>query len=184
MANTHDIWLPRSDDLERSHVARLMRRHGIASADELRARAARDPEWFYPAIVEDLGIEWFRRWDRLADRTRGLPWTEWFAGGELNIVHNALDRHLRDGHGGDPAVVAEAEVGGVARLSYAELGSRVARFAGGLAGLGVGPGDAVGFYLPMTAEVVVALLACLKLGAVPVPVFAGFGPDALAARLD
>ncbi len=58
------------------------------------------------------------------------------------------------------------------------------RFAGALAGLGVGVGDAVGFYLPMTAEVVVALLACLKIGAVPVPVFAGFGPEALAARLE
>ena len=177
------IWHPRDDDLASSHVARLMRRHGIAGAAELRGRAARDPEWFYPAIQDDLGVEWFRPYDRLLDASRGLPWTEWFLGGTLNIVHNVLDRHVRDGRAAAPAVIAENEAGTVESLTYGELHGRVSAFAGVLAGLGVGIGDSVGFYLPMTADVVVALLACLRIGAVPVPVFAGFGPDALAARL-
>ena len=177
------LWYPRADDLEHSNVARLMRRHGIRTTEELRAKAARDAEWFYPAIIQDMGIEWFQSYDRVADSSKGLPWTEWFLGGELNIVHNVLDRHLRDGRGGDPAVIAEHEEGRVAALSYSELGARVSRLGGALCGIGVGTGDAVGFYLPMTADVVVALLACLKVGAVPVPVFGGFGPDALAARL-
>jgi len=183
MANPGFIWYPRPDDMERSHVARLARRHGAASARELRERAARDPAWFYPAVIEDLGIEWFRPYARLADRSRGLPWTDWFLGGELNIVHNALDRHLCRGHGGELAVVAEGESGRIERLTYSQLGDRVSRLAGALVGLDVAAGDAIGFYLPMTADVVVALLACLKIGAVPVPVFAGFGPEALAARL-
>ncbi len=183
MSATPWIWRPRADDLERSHVGRLQRRHGIASAAELRARAARDPEWFYPAIVEDLGVEWYRRWDRVLDAARGLPDTEWFRGGELNIVHNVLDRHLRDGFGDRQAVAAEDEAGRVERLTFARLGERVARLASGLRALDVGPGDTVGMYLPMSVDVVVALLACLKVGAAPVPVFAGFGPDALAARL-
>ncbi len=177
------LWHPRPDDLERSNVARLMRRHGIASAEELRGYAASEPGWFYPAILEDLGVEWHTPYERLLDDSKGLPWTEWFVGGRLNIVHNVLDRHLRDGFGGSPAVIAEDEGGVVTTLSYSELADRVVRFAGALAGLGIGVGDSVGFYLPMTADVVVALLACLKIGAVPVPVFAGFGPDALAARL-
>ena len=70
MANPGFIWYPRPDDMERSHVARLARRHGAASARELRERAARDPAWFYPAVIEDLGIEWFRPYARLADRSR------------------------------------------------------------------------------------------------------------------
>jgi acetyl-CoA synthetase len=165
-------------------VARLMRRHGIASATALRARAAKDPAWFYPALLEDLGVEWFRPYDRLMDESRGLPWTEWFLGGELNIVHNVLDRHLREGRGSQVAVIAEDDEGVAVSLTYAELDARVCRLAAGLSGLGAGVGDAVGFYLPMTVDVVVALLACLKIGAVPVPVFAGFGPDALASRLN
>jgi acetyl-CoA synthetase len=183
MSQTDRVWRPRPDDLEGSHVARLMRRHGIASAAELRTRAAGDPNWFYPAILEDLGVEWLEPYGRLFDDSRGLPWTEWFPGGTLNLVHNVLDRHLRDGHGDEIAVIGEEESGRVTTLSYRDLHERVSRFASVLAGLGAGAGDAVGFYLPMTPEVVVALLACLKIGAVPVPVFAGFGPEALAARL-
>ncbi len=177
------IWRPRPDDLERSHVARLMRRHGLASASELRERAAKDPEWFYPAMLEDLGVEWYEGFHTLADRRRGLPFTDWFLGGKLNLVHNVLDRHLRTGAPSRPAVIAEDDEGNVTRLSYDELNGRVCRLAAAFFGLEVREGDAVGLYLPMAAEVVVALLACLKIGAVPVPVFAGFGPEALAARL-
>ncbi|MBI4916376.1 MAG: AMP-binding protein [Acidobacteria bacterium] len=183
MTHREIVWRPRADDLERSHVARLMRRHGIAGPAELRRRAAADPHWFYPAVIEDLGIEFDAPWDRLRDDSRGLPWTEWFLGGRLNLVHNVLDRHVRDGRGNELAVVAEREGGAPVLLTYAELNERVCRFASALIRLGVGLGDSIGFYLPMTADVVVALLACLKIGAVPVPVFGGFGPDALAARL-
>ena len=178
------IWEPRPDDLEYSNVARLMRRHGIPSTERLRERAAREPEWFYPAIIEDLGVEFFEPYERLMDASKGLPFTDWFLEGRLNIVHNVLDRHLAAGRGDQLAVIAEDDDEQVTRLTYARLGERVARFAAALAGLGAGVGDAVGFYLPMTADVVVALLACLKIGAVPVPVFAGFGPEALAARLE
>ncbi len=181
---TRYAWTPRPDDLAASHVARLMRRYDIGSADELRERAVRDLHWFYPAILDDLGIEWFRPYEELLDESRGLPWTSWFRDGEINIVHNVLDRHLRAGNGARTAVIAEDESGAVVRLTYAELGGRVGRLAGALAELGLGPGHAVGLYMPMAAEVVVGLLACLKIGAVPVPVFAGFGPDALAARLE
>ena len=161
------IWLPRPDDLERSHAARLMRRHGLASASELRERAAKDPEWFYPAILEDLGVEWYEGFRTLADRRRGLPFTDWFLGGKLNIVHNVLDRHLRTNAPRHAAVIAEDDEERVTRLSYDELNDRVCRLAAALSGLEVREGDAVGLYLPMAAEVVVALLACLKIGRCP-----------------
>lgn len=177
------VWSPRPDDLANSHAARLMRRAGVAGVGELRCRSGAEPEWFYPLVLADLGVEWFTPYRRLVDDSRGLPWCEWFVGGEINVVHNVLDRHVRDGWGEETAVIVEGEERPPERLTYAELHERVARFGGALSGLGVGVGDAVGFYLPMTSEVVVALLACLKIGAVPVPVFAGFGPEALAARL-
>jgi acetyl-CoA synthetase len=182
---SHDsiIWRPRPDDLGHSRVAALMRRHSIADEAVLRDRAARRPEWFYPAILADLGVEWFKPYRTLLDAGRGLPWTEWFVGGKLNIVHNVLDRHLSTARAGGPAVIAEDERGGVERLTYAELCARVCRFAAALAALDVAAGESVGLFLPMRVEVVVALLACLKIGAVPVPILAGFGPDAVASRL-
>ncbi len=132
MTDREIIWRPRPDDLEHSHVARLMRRHGIADPAELRRRAAADPHWFYPAIVEDLGIEFDAPWDRLHDESRGLPWTEWFLGGRLNLVHNVLDRHVRDGRGDELAVIAESEGGPPVSLTYGELHERVCRFASAL----------------------------------------------------
>jgi acetyl-CoA synthetase len=183
MSQEETIWQPRADDLEHSRVAAFMKRHGLADSARLRERAAREPEWFYPAILEDLGVEWFRPYRLLAERSRGLPWTEWFVDGRLNIVHNVVDRHL-PARAAQVAVIAEDESGAAERLTYGELHVRVCRFAGALAAVGVGAGDAVGFYLPMRIEVVVALLACLKIGAVPVPIFAGFGPEAVAGRLE
>ncbi len=183
MTRSNHVWEPRLDDLSHSHVARLMDRHGIGTPGELRRRAAADPDWFYPAILEDLGVEWYRPYRTLKDGSRGLPWTDWFVGGQLNLVHNCLDRHVSAGHGDEPAVVAESDDGTVTRLSYRELHERVQRFAGALVRLGVEVDDAVGLYLPMCADAVVALLACLRIGAVAVPVFSGFGPEALAARL-
>jgi acetyl-CoA synthetase len=183
MSHEEVIWSPRPDDLERSRIAVFMRRNGIKDVAALRERAARTPEWFYPAILADLGVEWFKPYRKLMDASRGLPWTEWFLGGRLNIVHNVLDRHLHRDRAAQVAVIAEDEQGSVERLTYAELDARVCRFAGALAGLGAGVGDGVGFYMPMRVEVVIALLACLKIGAVPVPIFAGFGPEALAGRL-
>lgn len=183
MSSRDVIWRPRPDDLESSHVARFMKAHGISDAVELRRRAAADPDWFYPAIIEDLGIEWFQPYEQLKDESRGMPWTRWFAGGKVNIVHNVLDRHIAAGAGDRLAVICENDDGDVETLTYAQLDERVCRLASGLANLGVVSNDAVGFYLPMTTEVVVALLACLKIGAVPVPVFAGFGPEALATRM-
>ncbi|MDQ7088323.1 MAG: acetyl-coenzyme A synthetase N-terminal domain-containing protein [Acidobacteriota bacterium] len=125
------IWRPREDDLENSNVARLMRRHGIADTAELRRRAARDPGWFYPAIIEDLGIEWLEPYESLLDDSRGLPWTRWFLGGKLNLVHNVLDRHLAR-HAERTAVIAEDDDGAVTRLSYGRLAERVCRLAAAL----------------------------------------------------
>ncbi len=184
MSHEEVVWSPRPDDLERSRVAVFMRRNSIKDVAALRERAARKPEWFYPAILADLGVEWFKPYRTLMDASRGLPWTEWFLGGRLNIVHNVLDRHLSRDRAGQAAVIAEDEEGRVETLTYAELNGRVCSFAGALAGLGVAAGDAVAFYLPMRVEVAIALLACLKIGAVPVPIFAGFGPEAVASRLD
>jgi len=183
MSQDDYLWTPRPDDLANARVAGLMRRHAIAGAGELRRRAAAEPEWFYPAILADLGVEWFAPYRELCDSRRGLPWTEWFLGGRLNVVHNVLDRHAAGARAGQLALVAEDEAGAIERLTYGELHERVCRLAGALAGLGVAAGDAVGLYLPMRVEVAVALLACLKIGAVAVPIFAGFGPEAVAGRL-
>ncbi len=113
------------------------------------------------------------------------PFYRWFAGGMLNTCHNALDRHVEDGRGGQPALIYDSPVTGSSRsFSFAELRDLVARFAGALRRLGAAAGDRVVIYMPMVPEAVVAMLACARLGATHAVVFGGFGAPELAARID
>ena len=177
------VWRPPPELVDRANVTRLMRRHGITEVDELVRRSAAEQEWFWSAVVEDLGIVFDRPYDSLRDTSRGIPWTDWFVGGELNLTANCLDRH-RDGPRADePALVSEHEDGTVRSFSYRELAELVDRCAAGLVDAGVGPGDRVGAYMPMTAEVAVQMFACFKIGAIFIPVFSGFAPAAVAERL-
>src|SRR5919199_1624132 len=86
------VWSPTAEVLERANVVRLMRRHGIGDYRELVRRSADDPEWFWPAAIEDMGLEFSRRWDRVVDLSRGPEWATWFVGGKLNIAWTCVHR--------------------------------------------------------------------------------------------
>ncbi|MBC3189843.1 propionyl-CoA synthetase [Pseudonocardia sp. C8] len=113
------------------------------------------------------------------------PFHRWFPDGELNVAHNALDRHVDAGRGDRPALVYDSPVTGTKRTyTYAQLRDEVATFAGALRELGVGTGDRVVIYMPMVPEAAIAMLACARLGAVHSVVFGGFAANELAVRID
>ncbi|MEK7870848.1 MAG: AMP-binding protein, partial [Nitrospirota bacterium] len=178
------IWEPYGDYKERANIKRFMDKHGIRDYDELISRSVNNDEWFWEEALKDLGVEWYRPYDKILDTALGFPWAKWFVGGKLNIVHNCLDRHIKSGRGAKIAIIWEGDDGATRKVSYSELYRDVNRVASALKGLGIGKGDRIGIYMPMVPEIVVALYSCLKIGAVAVPVFSGFGPKALATRLD
>ncbi|MBX6377330.1 MAG: AMP-binding protein, partial [Clostridia bacterium] len=153
------VWRPTPDRVERSHLYRFMRRHGIGEYDELFRRSVEDVAWFWEAVAQDLGFEWSRPYQRVMDTSAGIPWTRWFTGGTINLSHNALDRHVRDGRGEQTAIVWEGEEGAVRRLTYREVLALTNRLADALRALGINQGDRVGIYLPMVPEAAVAILA-------------------------
>ena len=175
-------WTPTQDTIDGANVTRLMRTHGIGAFEELRARAVADPEWFWDAVVQDLEIEFDTPYSSVRDLSRGPEWATWFPGGTLNLAHQCVDRWA-DRAPGAIAVVWEGEDGEIQRVTYAGLRRLTDRLANGLAALGVRPRDTVGIFMPMAIETVAAVMACSKLGAIWVPIFSGFGPDAVAARL-
>jgi acetyl-CoA synthetase len=177
------LWKPSPELVAQSNIHRFMSRNGIAGYTDLIARSTGDIEWFWRAVIEDLDISFSRPFDRMLETSRGIPWSRWFEGGTINLAHHCLDRHARSGRRDAPAVIWESEDGRVRQLTYAELYADTSRLAGGLRNLGIGPGDAVGLFLPMVPEAVIAFLACAKLGAISVPIFSGFGAHAVAARL-
>jgi acetyl-CoA synthetase len=144
-----------------------------------RREASEDPDGFWARAAAEL--PWFRPWDKVLDWQP--PSFRWFTGGETNLAYNAVDRHVKDGRGGVAALVALNERGERNVLTYAQLLTEVKRTAAALRALGIGEGDRVAIYMPTCAEAIVLMLACLRIGAIHLVVFAGFGGAALAERI-
>jgi acetyl-CoA synthetase len=177
------VWTPTEDVLEQSNVVRLMRRHGIGDYRALVQRSIDEPEWFWPAAIEDMGIEFFEPWERVFDDSRGPEWTTWFTGGKLNIAWSCVHRWAASRLASTEAAIGLGEDGSRRSLTFAELSHEVIKLAEALLRLGVEPGDRVAIYLPMSVEVAIASHACAHIGAVQVPVFSGFAAPAVAQRL-
>ncbi|HWL90109.1 MAG TPA: AMP-binding protein [Actinomycetota bacterium] len=180
---TDIIWSPTDEYVERANVTRFMRTHGIETYEDLVHRSIADTEWFWDAVVRDLDIEFLEPYRQVRDVSRGVEWATWFGGGRVNLAHQCVDRWAARTPEAS-AVVWEGEGGETRTWTYAELRRQTDRLARGLERLGVGSGDAVAIFMPMMPETVAAVMACSKIGAIWVPIFSGFGVDAVAARLN
>ncbi len=150
--------------------------------EEAFKESLENPEAFWGRAAEE--IVWDRKWDKVLDDSNP-PFYRWFSGAMLNTCFNAVDRHVEEGRGDQPALIYDSPVTGtVATYTYAQLKERVSKIAGFLKGLGVQKGDTVLIYMPMIPEAVMAMLACARLGAIHSVVFGGFAPRELAIRID
>ena len=176
-------WRPTPEYVENAAITRLMRAHGVGSIDELRRRSVEDMEWFWDAVVKDMGIEFTTPYERVLDSSGGIAWSKWFVGGRVNLTHNCVDRHATSDRADRLAVIGEREDGEVHTYTYRELKQEVDAIAAGLRDLGIGKGDPVAVFMPMVPEAVIAAYAVAKIGAIYMPIFSGFAPHAVAARL-
>ena len=155
---------------------------GTGTLETAFHRSLSEPAGFWGEAAE--AVYWYKRWDKVLDDSR-QPFYRWFVGGEVNTCYNALDLHVDEGHGEQPALVYDSPVtNSIQTFTYRQLRDKVAKFAGALARLGVGKGDRVVVYMPMIPETAVTMLACARLGAVHSVVFGGFAANELAARID
>ncbi|MHB8717988.1 MAG: AMP-binding protein [Candidatus Dormibacteria bacterium] len=176
-------WKPTEEQVRRSRLHGFLVKMGVANVEELNDVARRDPERFWAATIDDVGIGWRQRPLRMRDTSEGVPFTRWWRGGRLNLASNAADRWAASQPGRD-AVVWEADDGATLTWSYLELAAETARCANALRELGVSPGEAVGLCLPMIPQTVALFLACAKIGAIVCPLFSGYGAGAIATRLN
>jgi acetyl-CoA synthetase len=176
------LWEPSEETLARANVVRLMRAHGCEDYWDLQRRSQEDPEWFWPAAVEDMGLEFSQPWTDLMDLSRGPEWATWFVGGKLNIAWNCVHRWAKRRPSEVGAVFA-GEDSDRREVTFAELSREVTRLGEGLVALGVEPGDRVAIYMPMSPAVAIASHACAHVGAIQLPIFSGFAAPAVAQRL-
>ena len=194
IAMTHDevstalsgsyLWQPTARQIADSHLTRFMRRHAMASLEELLRRSSDDVAWFWQAVFEDLSIRFAKPYSQLLDLSAGAALPRWCVDGVMNIVANCLDRYAGTPTDSRCAIRFENEAGDVDTLTYAQLRALVNRAAGALGELGIKPGEVVGVFMPMVPQIVAAMLAIIKIGGIFLPLFSGYGAPAIAARLN
>ena len=176
-------WRPSAEYIDRSRLAAFIGRHGLRDYADLLTRSTADPEWFWRAVLDDLSIEFYEPYTKVVDTSRGLPWTRWCVGGRMNIVHNCLDKWMGTPVADRVAFRWEGEEAGTRQMTYGELWQAVSQCAAGLQALGVRKGDRVALFTPMCPELIVAFFAVIRLGGLVLPLFSGYGADAVATRL-
>ncbi|HEV7528140.1 MAG TPA: acetate--CoA ligase [Solirubrobacteraceae bacterium] len=168
-------------DVEKFDPPAEFREQALLNDPSVYEQAAEDPQGWWVAQAEQL--DWFQKWTRVLDDD-DPPFYKWFTGGTLNVSYNCLDRHVIAGRGDRVAFHWRGEDGTERDLTYAELLASVEAFASALKDQGVQKGDVVGIYLPMIPEVVIAMLACARIGAPHNVVFGGFSAEAVRERME
>jgi len=167
-----------------SPPAELSKTAYIKSLDEYKKiykESEEDPEKFWAKLAEQL--DWFKKWDKVLEEDFQEGKHEWFLGGEINVSYNCVDRHIKTWRKNKAAFIWEGDIGDTKTLTYQELYNEVCKFANVLKKHGVKKGDRVAIYLPMILELPIALLACVRIGAIHTVVFGGFSADALKDRI-
>jgi acetyl-CoA synthetase len=177
------VWHPTSDLIAQSNLQRFIEKYGLGSYDNLMRRSTKDIAWFWNTVLCDLGIQFYKPYSRIVDLSEGKPWAKWCVDGEMNIVHNMLDKYAGTEIDNRFAVKSEIEDGTHRTLTYKELREQVNKMAAALRSLGLGKGDAIGVFMPMVPEIVIAMLAIIKIGGIFLPLFSGFGASAIVSRL-
>jgi acetyl-CoA synthetase len=168
-------------EVERFEPPADFRANALLNDPVVYEQAERDWQGWWASLAREL--HWFKAWDQVLDDSNP-PFYKWFVGGTLNVSYNCLDRHVEAGRGDRVAFHWHGEEGDTRTVTYADLHTEVQRFANALKSLGIGKGDVVGIYLPMIPEVVVAMLACARIGAPHNVVFGGFAVEAVRERME
>jgi acetyl-CoA synthetase len=167
---------PSKEFSEKAHIK------SMEEYEKIYKRSVEDPEGFWGDMAEKQ-LTWYSKWDKVLDYDFNRPEIKWFKGGKINASVNCLDRHIGTPTRNKAAIVWEADDGSYKTYTYQQLYYEVNRFANVLRKHGVGKGDRVSIYLPMIPELVVAMLACARIGAIHSIVFGGFSAQALKDRI-
>jgi acetyl-CoA synthetase len=179
------VWHPSPELIAQSNLQRFIDKHRLGSYGELMRKSTTDIAWFWDTVLRELDIQFYQPYSQIVDLSEGKPWAKWCVNGEMNVAHNMLDKYAGTEIDNRLAIKSETEDPAVAgrSLTYKELREQVNIMAAGLRSLGLGKGDAIGVFMPMVPEIVIAMLAIVKIGGIFLPLFSGFGAAAIVSRL-
>ena len=172
----------KSDNSKMYHPPKeIIKNANVKEYEKLYKYSIREREKFWAEQAEELS--WYKKWNKVLDDKKA-PFYKWFTGGKINIVYNAIDRHLHTWRRNKLALIWEGEPGDYRTFSYHALNREVSKFANVLKSMGVQKGDIVTIYMPQIPELAIAMLSCAKIGAAHSVVYGGFSYEALAERIE
>ncbi len=178
----HDdfVYFPDADTIRNSNLDSLRRFLDLETIRDLYDYADSNLEDFYDRIISHLGIWFFKKYDSVREKTERKEFTKWFPGGEINITFNCVERYRQRKK---YALKWENEEGIRGGMTFEELDEKTGKLSGSLISLGIKPGDRIGIYMPMIPEAVIAMYSIMRIGAVAVPMFSGYGRESVEIRV-
>jgi acetyl-CoA synthetase len=184
MVKKSDVyWRPSARTIAESRIQAFITAVGASDYEDLNARSEADPSWYWDALIKYLDIRFFAPYTQVMDTAKGIPWTRWCIGGTTNIVLNCLDRHRNTPRWNRTYMVGITEDDKQKSFTYAEFDAEVCRLANAFRAEGLGKGDVISLYMPGLPEAYIALFAIIKIGAIALPLFSGYGPEPIVVRL-
>ncbi|MGV6872279.1 AMP-binding protein [Pseudochelatococcus sp. B33] len=176
-------WVPTPELIASTRQTEFLRRNGLRTFEDMAEWSERDPSAFWDAVIRYGDLQFYEPYHTVMDVSGGIEWARWCLGGKTNMVLNCIDRHRNTPIHDKTFLIWVSETGDERTYTYRQFDELVCRFASVLKSLGVGIGDVVALYMPLVPEALVGYFATVKLGAVVMPLFSGFGAGAVSERL-
>jgi acetyl-CoA synthetase len=176
------VWVPTPEFIAGTRETEFLRVLGLDTFEDLDALSKRDAPAFWDAVIKFIGLRFYQPYHTVMDASAGIEWTRWCLGGTTNLVLNCIDRHRETEIYDREYLIWCGEDGSQRSYTYRSFDNEMSRFASGLKTLGVRRGDVVALYMPLVPEALMAYFATIKIGAVVMPLFSGFGAGAIRDR--
>ena len=184
LTDSIEIVTPTGMTWEKTELYQFMKKHQFDQLSQLHQAVKENPAWFWGEMEKEIGLTWMQPYTKVLDDSKGWAYSTWYVDGKLNIAYDAVDKHAQGDQGKQPALIWVGDQGEKRILTYIDLQQEVNRLVNALIRLGVKKGDRLVIYLPMVPEAAIALLSAAKMGAIAVPVFSGYGAEAVATRVN
>ncbi|OZM57235.1 AMP-dependent synthetase [Lottiidibacillus patelloidae] len=182
---SNPVWYPSDEYKKSTRLFQWMKKLGFEDYDTFYKKSVEDIAWFWDEAVKELEIEWDVSYETTLDLSNGIKWPNWFVGGKMNIVHNAVEKwSLNSDMRDEKAITWESDNGENVSYTFSQLSNEINKVAGGLVNQGLKKGDCITLYMPMIPETAILMLAAVKIGAIISPTFSGYGAEAVATRLN
>ena len=177
------VWTPPEEIIKNSKLTSFIQYCNLKNYDTLESKALQKPGWLWDSVIKFSDLKFYKNYEQIMNESDGIPWTKWCVGGKTNIVLNCIDRHKDKELFNDTFIFSEKENGETSSITYQDFDKKISQVGNALKSNGFVKGDVIALYMPQIIETYIAYFAILKIGCIVLPLFSGYGSNAVIDRL-